>query len=251
MVSILARLWGRALLKQKPFLFGRKRFQSSPGFGAGRYVWPRYTTHYSYKFQSSPGFGAGRYEQIASSNQYDTVFQSSPGFGAGRYPDNAVVIGVREWFQSSPGFGAGRYAASDDGLTTAASFNPRPALGPGATIMLDYPLKQMDVSILARLWGRALPLRSASIRWMTMVSILARLWGRALHINVLKQHGIGVFQSSPGFGAGRYLQGHNLFGSDDLFQSSPGFGAGRYSTTATRSYNKEIFCSRANWRFGK
>ena len=133
------------------------QFQSSPGFGAGRYGEKCADAGHELLFQSSPGFGAGRYPRQLVFGGSTNVFQSSPGFGAGRYhlrsgnrhgqigvsilarlwgralQTPGVVVIVRELFQSSPGFGAGRY---DDGQTINSrsdGFNPRPALGPGAT----------------------------------------------------------------------------------------------------------------------
>ena len=61
------------------------------------------------------------------------MFQSSPGFGAGRYIRWIFKRPGAKEFQSSPGFGAGRYPLSVDDWDSA-----------------------WDVSILARLWGRAL-----------------------------------------------------------------------------------------------
>ena len=60
------------------------------------------------------------------------------------------------------------------------SFNPRPALGPGATFDAGQVDKFTKVSILARLWGRALHMLREDSSLMLRVSILARLWGRAL-----------------------------------------------------------------------
>ena len=109
-------------------------------------------------FQSSPGFGAGRYGIIIPHTKITLkVFQSSPGFGAGRYMSSDRQWGSYLEFQSSPGFGAGRYS-----------------LVPGISGMLKT------------------------------VSILARLWSRALHHDQALQKWLETFQSSPGFGAGRY-----------------------------------------------
>ncbi|WP_416362368.1 hypothetical protein, partial [Nitrosomonas sp.] len=103
-------------------------------------------------------------------------------------------------------------------------------MGPGATLNAVTTAGRWKVSILARLWGRALLLigvMSLSLRYVSIlarlwgralrsrrplpvdlfdVSILARLWGRALQpINAKASTQDGLFQSSPGFGAGRYL----------------------------------------------
>ncbi len=61
------------------------------------------------KFQSSPGFEAGRYSiKRVCIERLGKLFQSSPGFEAGRYP-RYMSVGVLQQFQSSPGFEAGRY----------------------------------------------------------------------------------------------------------------------------------------------
>ena len=62
-----------------------------------------------------------------------------------------------------------------------------------------------EVSILARLWGRALRQRVGRKGVAVIVSILARLWGRALLGNADSVIIVPGFQSSPGFGAGRYV----------------------------------------------
>ena len=205
----------------------RHLFQSSPGFGAGRYWCVRVISLSSKLFQSSPGFGAGRYCYFIDGTVGFATFQSSPGFGAGRYefplkrvfrylsfnprpalgPGATKIIGsfdfltsvsilARLWgralqhrlaadtfprqFQSSPGFGAGRYTPSGADIDKDAGFNPRPALGPGATSQPLFGTRQTKVSILARLWGRALHRYLSNLARSYKVSILARLWGRAL-----------------------------------------------------------------------
>src|SRR5690606_38537346 len=81
----------------------------------------------------------------------------------------------------------------------------RPALGPGATSV----------------WR-------CITEYVCDVSILARLWGRALLFVIMTSNGCFRFQSSPGFGAGRYRKSSADCHAIDAFQSSPGFGAGRY-----------------------
>ena len=184
-VSILARLWGRALRLGRPFLDAARTFQSSPGFGAGRYL------------------------VFSSSKAVSGLFQSSPGFGAGRYGMMDRVASYEKAFQSSPGFGAGRYLQLRNSRRVFFGFNPRPALGPGATDLKPYTGSQIVVSILARLWGRALQAVSFPVPD-----------GR-------------LFQSSPGFGAGRYSLHAVLPVRRQEFQSSPGFGAGRYGSIPT------------------
>ena len=51
-------------------------------------------------------------------------------------------------FQSSPGFGAGRYSHMMAQYSVMPRFNPRPALGPGATVQLqlDHTTKKFFVN---------------------------------------------------------------------------------------------------------
>ena len=60
------------------------------------------------------------------------------------------------------------------------------------------------------------------------VSILARLNGRALPRLPVMQSGMATFQSSPGLMAGRYFRHSAFLPLDVVFQSSPGLMAGRY-----------------------
>ena len=138
------------------FFYPRTTFQSSPGFGAGRYCIS------SSFFMTIPVSILARLwgralRQCRCPNGPNIWFQSSPGFGAGRYIAGAenkvtgetVSILARLWgralqhfhvasfkclrFQSSPGFGAGRYLCVISVCVGMICFNPRPALGPGAT----------------------------------------------------------------------------------------------------------------------
>ncbi len=83
-------------------------------------------------------------------------------------------------FQSSPGTLAGRYRTSAGQRANGMSFNPRPALWPGATLPRPRGRAGSDVSILARHSGRALPCGMPRARIPAEVSILARHSGRAL-----------------------------------------------------------------------
>jgi len=82
-------------------------------------------------------------------------------------------------------------------------FNPRPAGWPGAADDLKVMRDVVDVSILARLVGRALRIKARGLdsEWL--------------------------FQSSPGWLAGRCVPQHwtGLWSAE--FQSSPGWLAGR------------------------
>ena len=84
-------------------------------------------------FQSSPGFGAGRYACLLLIVAGCLGFNPRPALG----PGATILPGRRRLalrlFQSSPGFGAGRYCGILVAGLPVFRFNPRPALGPGAT----------------------------------------------------------------------------------------------------------------------
>src|SRR5690606_39331964 len=105
----------------------------------------------------------------------------SPGFGAGRYVGVMRSSVGTSSFNPRPALGPGATSCSIWISACRFSFNPRPALGPGATFWLTLHFYRHDVSILARLWGRAL--RSF---------IVPRI------------NAFVMFQSSPGLVAGRY-----------------------------------------------
>ncbi len=183
-VSILARLWGRALPVKRRIGTKITSFQSSPGFGAGRYNAKPWDECIADTFQSSPGFGAGRYNGEWQFMESGWKFQSSPGFGAGRYIKTVdiivkftVSILARLWgralrsaiydirrrsscFNPRPALGPGATLLYDMGWLSEEGFNPRPALGPGATRNPPLWMPPSAVSILARLWGRALPINN-------------------------------------------------------------------------------------------
>ncbi len=122
----------------------------------------------------------------------------------GRAMRSILIAGCTPWlFQSAPGFGAGRCAAPGRQSADSCRFNPRPALGPGDAVIDDRLAGQVDVSIRARLWGRAMP-------------VDCRPWLAAT-----------LFQSAPGFGAGRCVSAPVKRCRRSKFQSAPGFGAGR------------------------
>ena len=132
-------------------------FQSSPGFGAGRYKVSAPQVAPKKRFNPRPALGPGATRQIAGMMGVVGKFQSSPGFGAGRYRGSSAARRCGISFQSSPGFGAGRYTVIfPERLARTSCFNPRPALGPGATSLDKTMQATIQVSILARLWGRAL-----------------------------------------------------------------------------------------------
>ena len=129
LVSILARLNGRAL---QAYPDGSKNlfwFQSSPGLMAGRYQTRSLPPPPLILFQSSPGLMAGRYGISSPRPETPSRFQSSPGLMAGRYP---ALPGCPPFlsakFQSSPGLMAGRYLNPPQPWGKGfPSFNPRPA----------------------------------------------------------------------------------------------------------------------------
>ena len=230
-------------------------FQSSPGFGAGRYfaggwidhvaaavsilarLWGRALHHRSgyrsagpLSFNPRPALGPGATQIAAPFGKVVTGFNPRPALGPGATDDNQererrnnVSILARLWGRALP-YEAGR------AIFDPVPFQSSPGFGAGRYILPLFPEHTCyAVSILARLWGRALP--PAGRMWIksTAVSILARLWGRALH---KKGHWAYIplqpFQSSPGFGAGRYRIPLLRCEHHPRFQSSPGFGAGRY-----------------------
>ena len=159
---------------------GSGKFQSAPGFWAGRYLGSSLPSPWAWAcFNPLPAFGPGDTfcapdwsatldvsirsrllgREIPCKSEVKVLsikFQSAPGFWAGRYFVAKLFFGFHGLFQSAPGFWAGRY------IRHAVSF------------------AYMNVSIRSRLLGR-------EIR-----GLVSRL------------HTSGRFQSAPGFWAGRY-----------------------------------------------
>ena len=79
------------------------------------------------RFQSSPGREAGRYAWMGERDKEAHVFQSSPGREAGRYEDG--------------------WGLDENGN---ASFNPRPAVKPGATVQLQLHHTTRNIAVNAR-----------------------------------------------------------------------------------------------------
>ena len=107
-------------------------------------------------------------------------------------------------------------------------FNPRPAFWPGVTIKTWRTTQTLEVSILARPFGRALRHIGMGIGVRGLVSILARPFGRRDDQEIMLVTAVSGFQSSPGLLAGRYDQDWLGCPLRPLFQSSPGLLAGRY-----------------------
>jgi len=107
-------------------------------------------------------------------------------------------------------------------------FNPLPAFGPGDTLLLLLLILIMIVSIRSRLLGREIRYACLHFIFNNGVSIRSRLLGREiLAVTIRMPHG-GLFQSAPGFWAGRYVIDYVASCKLYLFQSAPGFWAGRY-----------------------
>ena len=102
------------------------------------------------KFQSSPSREAGRYGKHSARRAFDLLFQSSPSREAGRYDALRFVLPDAFVFQSSPSREAGRYIHQGFAPHLQESFNPRPAVRPGATDSKLAIMPAMVVSILAQ-----------------------------------------------------------------------------------------------------
>ena len=122
-----------------------KRFNPHPAIGPGatskrtqmpmRYRW----------FQSPPGHRAGCYVHSIWHRTGLVQFQSPPGHRAGCYPALLAQQPAPLVFQSPPGHRAGCYIQRpSQQFRCRYSFNPHPAIGPGATAML-----KLIVSIIA------------------------------------------------------------------------------------------------------
>ena len=84
-VSIRSRLFSREIHHQSLYFFRLSKFQSAPGFLAGRYPVVSGALSAFGVFQSAPGFLAGRYLLMSCGVSSAVLFQSAPGFLAGRY----------------------------------------------------------------------------------------------------------------------------------------------------------------------
>jgi len=149
-------------------------------------------------------------------------------FGREKQCASAFWCGLDQ-FQSAPGFSAGR--------------NP---------VFIAARVSRLGVSIRSRLFGREKPLDHGLDRAILEVSIRSRLFGREKRCGTATKIFRTLFQSAPGFSAGRNAAGRvflrrarpvsirsRLFGREKLtrklligrcsfrFQSAPGFSAGR------------------------
>ena len=203
-VSIRSRLFSREMRRNPFFLraLGR-RFNPLPAFqpgDAGKWRLTgiegisfnplpafqpgdaRYTTPITRRrgFQSAPGFSAGRCYGPAKSDSWHSQFQSAPGFSAGRCMHRVCDRVPRTRFQSAPGFSAGRCLG--DVLVR---------------ILLGV------VSIRSRLFSREMQRRHRPASYLGGVSIRSRLFSREMQQMGVPGIPTEVFQSAPGFSAGR------------------------------------------------
>ena len=107
------------------------------------------------RFQSAPGFSAGRNYSSTRLRTVSAKFQSAPGFSAGRNRQSPTREVGRHRFQSAPGFSAGRNDYVQPVVTAVSGFNPLPAFRPGETDagLVVEPVAG-NVSIRSRLFGR-------------------------------------------------------------------------------------------------
>ena len=155
-VSIRSRLLGREKLGGRQQYGDGNRFQSAPGFWAGRNSLPCYSPESASRFQSAPGFWAGRNARAPGAQAVAACFNPLPAFGPGETvgADNSrqrAIVSIRSRllgrekpglspraackhrFQSAPGFWAGRNAGNPMITAPQGCFNPLPAFGPGET----------------------------------------------------------------------------------------------------------------------
>ena len=207
-VSIHSRLLGREIPSIRPCCRSSTRFQSTPGFWAGRY-------NISLSAKVAPALVSIHSRLLGREILY--VYDS--------------VTGNIE-FQSTPGFWAGRYGRRCRRRLGMGSFNPLPAFGPGDTFIVISHGCSLHVSIHSRLLGREIRKRDDLWEGIKRVSIHSRLLGREIHGSLRHPRAVNRFQSTPGFWAGRYL-GVSVESLTQLqFQSTPGFWAGRYAGLA-------------------
>ena len=226
-------------------------FQSSPGLATGCNEVPDHFYRGHALFQSSPGLATGCNSNKEGQVEVGIGFQSSPGLATGCNPTWMDGVPPRLMFQSSPGLATGcnGVPAAADGRT--GSFNPHPALRPGATLTQiadgNYPI---EVSILTRPCDRV----QLNFRFLAddvllfqsspglatgcnpdmllichvdkHVSILTRPCDR-VQLSIMRMiRPSDGFQSSPGLATGCNTVSRSRLLPVHLFQSSPGLATG-------------------------
>ena len=247
-VSIHSRLLCREIHVTDSALSYPKWFQSTPGFYAGRYVYHSATRKFTQRFNPLPAFMPGdtggtvglclgngvsihsrllcrEIRRKHGTGLGQELFQSTPGFYAGRYfavvsgklvslgfnPLPAFMPGDTKFtsrfapsglFQSTPGFYAGRYGREYAHHECRVCFNPLPAFMPGDTRNTLSTASEPIVSIHSRLLCREIPL---------MAAMPTRYY---------------LFQSTPGFYAGRYKRNRLFLTTAKCFNPLPAFMPG-------------------------
>ena len=135
-------------------------------------------------------------------------------------------------FNPLPAFGPGDTVMSVPRRSRDPGFNPLPAFGPGDTDQVASVNSGQFVSIRSRLLGREILFNIAACCCLLGVSIRSRLLGREIPRTSRRTTNNNVFQSAPGFWAGRY---DGYFGFDwheICFNPLPAFGPGDTSMTS-------------------
>ena len=128
-------------------------------------------------------------------------------------PSNSTTMDSSLAFQSTPGFSAGRNRSSFRRRQGLPCFNPLPAFRPGETHDRRADPAGRDVSIHSRLFGREKQGIAVAARQALQVSIHSRLFGREKPAERGPSSiADAVFQSTPGFSAGRNARRRNHAG---------------------------------------
>ena len=156
-VSILTRPCDRARLTEAlADIPPHQSFNPHPAMRPGATGARRPSVTSSDRFQSSPGHATGHDVVPSVLVGSPPTFQSSPGHATGRdflqWERNTRLA----TFQSSPGHATGRDGHREAAPALCASFNPHPAMRPGATCVLAVVVDVgVIVSILTRPCDRA------------------------------------------------------------------------------------------------
>jgi len=108
-------------------------------------------------------------------------------------------------FQSTPAHSSGRYCMRLRLVSRVTSFNPRPLIRAGDTQALQQSMAQMQVSIHARSFERAIREHPEHQLAGPIVSIHARSFERAILPTAAPQGACTMFQSTPAHSSGRYV----------------------------------------------
>ncbi|CAI8753426.1 protein of unknown function [Methylococcus capsulatus] len=142
-----------------------KRFQSTPGYLAGRYATDISLPGEPPRFQSTPGYLAGRYLLSRSADfVLQEKFQSTPGYLAGRYACGNGSASASSTFQSTPGYLAGRYTSAVKFVNQSNEFQSTPGYLAGRYQITPQTLKALQVSIHSRLFSREIRTHRLSLR---------------------------------------------------------------------------------------